>query len=65
MSAAAYSNTLQHAATRCNTLGENQARSTATHCNKQHAATHCHVLKEEEVSEYCNKAQYTTHCNTL
>jgi len=46
--------TLQHAATRYNTL---QQRTAITHCNctlQLHTATHCNMLQHTE----------TTHCNT-
>jgi len=62
MSAAAYNNILQHAATRWERI---RRVSTATHCNKQqHTASHCHMLKEEKVSEHSNTLHTATRCNT-
>jgi len=52
--------TLQLAATHCNTL-----YSTVTHCSSlQHTATHCNTL--QHTAALCNTLQLAaTHCNTL
>ena len=71
---AAHCNTLQHAATYCNTLNTLQHAAAlyqarpAAHCNTlQHTATHCNTLQHiEYTAAHCNTLQHTaTHCNTL
>jgi len=72
-----YNITLQHAATRCNTLKEVWrcgGFEGVIKCAEQHTATHCYTLQHTET--HCNTLQNTethgntlqhaaTHCNTL
>ena len=65
------SNTLQHAATRCNTRQRKSLSSTSgaalktTHCNTlQHTAQHCTIL--HHTRPHCNTLQHTaSHCNNF
>jgi len=67
--AATRCNTLQHATTRCNTLQHattrcNTLQHAVTHCNTlQHTATHCNTLQHARL--HIDIAEHTTRCNTL